>query len=62
MNVACPTCKINVEWMPKNIYRPFCSKKCQLLDLGEWFNETRRMEGEAVTIEDQPKKKFEFDE
>lgn len=62
MNVACPICKIYVEWIPKNIYRPFCSKKCQLFDLGEWFNETRGIEGEAVTIENPPKTKFEFDE
>jgi len=22
-------------------YRPFCSKKCQLIDLGEWANEEK---------------------
>jgi endogenous inhibitor of DNA gyrase (YacG/DUF329 family) len=62
MNVACPTCKKQLEWIPENIYRPFCSKKCQLIDLGEWFDETRRLEGEVVTSENQPKKNFSFDE
>ncbi len=39
MQVKCPTCNQGVEWGPKSPFRPFCSKKCQLIDLGEWASE-----------------------
>jgi len=34
--VNCPTCKAKVEWSEQSPNRPFCSKRCQLIDLGEW--------------------------
>lgn len=43
---ACPTCQKAVRWSKENQYRPFCSHRCRLIDLGEWANETRRIEGE----------------
>jgi len=36
MEVKCPICAKQVVWAPTSEYRPFCSKKCQLIDLGEW--------------------------
>lgn len=41
MNVNCPTCHKSVEWDDKSQFRPFCSKKCQLIDLGEWADEQK---------------------
>jgi endogenous inhibitor of DNA gyrase (YacG/DUF329 family) len=41
MKVNCPTCKAQVEWHEASEYRPFCSKKCQLIDFGEWANEEK---------------------
>ncbi|NCP63843.1 MAG: DNA gyrase inhibitor YacG [Paraglaciecola sp.] len=41
MKVACPQCQKPVEWNASSIYRPFCSKQCQLIDLGEWANEEK---------------------
>lgn len=41
--VNCPTCQKPIVWDEKNPYRPFCSKRCQLIDLGEWANETHRI-------------------
>ncbi|TDF39359.1 DNA gyrase inhibitor YacG [Alteromonadaceae bacterium M269] len=38
--VNCPTCQKAVEWAPENVHRPFCCKKCQLIDLGEWATES----------------------
>ncbi|MFM9836156.1 MAG: DNA gyrase inhibitor YacG, partial [Methylophilaceae bacterium] len=26
-----------------NKYRPFCSERCQLIDLGDWANEAHRI-------------------
>lgn len=39
--VRCPTCKREVEWDPKSGWRPFCSERCKLIDLGAWFSEER---------------------
>lgn len=41
MKVNCPTCQTPVEWSTSSTYRPFCSKRCQLIDLGEWSNEEK---------------------
>lgn len=37
--IACPTCKKTVPWTEESKYRPFCSQRCQLIDLGEWSEE-----------------------
>jgi len=39
MKVNCPTCKKEVQWSTQNEFRPFCAKRCQLIDLGQWANE-----------------------
>ncbi len=39
MIVDCPQCNAKVIWQASSLYRPFCSKRCQLIDLGEWSNE-----------------------
>ena len=41
MMVACPICRTPVEWCSENRYRPFCSERCKLVDLGEWADESR---------------------
>lgn len=43
--VKCPTCGKAVEWSEKNPWRPFCSERCKLIDLGEWANESHRIPG-----------------
>ena len=42
--VACPTCGKEIEWDTNNRYRPFCSERCKLIDLGKWANERYRVE------------------
>ena len=39
--VPCPICHKSVEWSEKSPFRPFCSKRCQLIELGEWASEER---------------------
>ena len=46
--VKCPQCKTSLVWSTSNVYRPFCSKRCKLLDLGEWANESKRIAGEPT--------------
>jgi uncharacterized protein len=45
--VTCPRCGAQVAWSPENPYRPFCSERCKLIDLGDWAMERYRvpMEG-----------------
>lgn len=37
--VDCPTCGKSVPWGPESPWRPFCSDRCKLIDLGDWFEE-----------------------
>ncbi|WP_312119229.1 DNA gyrase inhibitor YacG [Kosakonia cowanii] len=41
--VNCPTCGKPVVWGEASPYRPFCCKRCQLIDLGEWAAEEKRI-------------------
>ena len=34
--VKCPTCGTAVVWLPENAFRPFCSERCKMIDLGAW--------------------------
>jgi hypothetical protein len=34
--VSCPRCGAQVAWVAENPYRPFCSERCKLIDLGDW--------------------------
>lgn len=44
--VNCPVCGTIAIWSETNEYRPFCSKRCRLIDLGEWLNESNRIPSE----------------
>jgi endogenous inhibitor of DNA gyrase (YacG/DUF329 family) len=41
--VNCPQCGKSVIWDKANIFRPFCSERCKLKDLGEWAAESYRI-------------------
>ena len=41
--VKCPTCGKEIEWNAEQAWRPFCSERCRLIDLGEWANERYRI-------------------
>jgi len=47
MKVKCPTCRQRTEW-ENNPYRPFCSERCKLIDLGEWASEGFKIPGKLV--------------
>ena len=34
--VQCPQCHAAILWSADNPYRPFCSERCKLIDLGQW--------------------------
>ena len=35
---TCPNCRKPVNW-EGNEFRPFCSERCKILDLGAWASE-----------------------
>ncbi|WP_373976475.1 DNA gyrase inhibitor YacG [Chitinibacter sp. SCUT-21] len=41
--VKCPTCAAVCAYSPQNLFRPFCSERCKMIDLGEWANESYRI-------------------
>jgi len=52
--VRCPTCGRSVEWTESSPWRPFCSERCKLIDLGAWASEQRSIAGDNVEAEDKP--------
>jgi endogenous inhibitor of DNA gyrase (YacG/DUF329 family) len=44
----CPTCKKSVKGRPENSAFPFCSFRCQQVDLGRWLNEEFRVPAEEA--------------
>ena len=47
--VRCPQCGGNSLWSNTNPFRPFCSERCKLIDLGAWASESYR-----VPVQDAP--------
>ena len=41
--VACPQCGAGVVWDPANPFRPFCSERCKMIDLGAWATESYKI-------------------
>ncbi len=48
--MKCPTCGKPAEWKD-NPFRPFCSERCKMVDLGRWVNEEYRVPGKPVPTE-----------
>lgn len=51
MKYPCPTCRKSITYSKANQYRPFCSKRCKLIDLGEWASEGHRIDGKPAADE-----------
>jgi uncharacterized protein len=48
--MKCPSCGKEVKWQD-NTYRPFCSERCKLVDLGKWVSEEYRVPGKPLPPE-----------
>lgn len=44
--MRCPICHKSIR-REGNPWRPFCSERCQLLDLGNWMSEEYRIPGQG---------------
>lgn len=51
-SIACPYCGKPGTWTLTNKFRPFCSERCKLIDLGDWADEKHRVPGEPVNPDD----------
>lgn len=43
MKIFCPICRNATTW-EENPWRPFCSERCKLIDLGAWASGSYRIE------------------
>jgi len=50
--VACPACGEAAVFGESNRFRPFCSQRCRLTDLGGWASETYRIPAKEDDAED----------
>ena len=41
--VPCPACGEKAAFEPWNPWRPFCSERCRMVDLGAWASESYRI-------------------
>ena len=52
--VKCPTCRREIDWSASE-FRPFCSERCRLIDLGAWLSEKHAIPGDAPAPGDDSK-------
>jgi uncharacterized protein len=41
--VRCPRCGKQADYSAQNAWRPFCSERCKMIDLGKWAAEDYRV-------------------
>lgn len=51
-DICCPHCGKKGTWEKDNPARPFCSKRCKLIDLGAWADESRSIPGDSTPLPD----------
>jgi uncharacterized protein len=54
MTVNCPNCGGSTTW-EGNEWRPFCSQRCKLIDLGSWISEEYVINDRLQSREDNEK-------
>ncbi len=52
IEVTCPTCKKKFAYYSSE-FRPFCSEKCRLIDLGQWLSESYAVPVHKLTEDEQ---------
>ncbi|MBX3278260.1 MAG: DNA gyrase inhibitor YacG [Acidobacteria bacterium] len=53
----CPQCRRETEWQD-NPWRPFCSERCRIIDLGRWASEDYRI----ALFDDPDEVKFDLED
>jgi len=53
--MKCPTCKKAIDTAATNPFRPFCSARCKMVDLGRWVSGDYRVPTQERPTESPPK-------
>lgn len=51
--ITCPQCGGPSSFTKSNRFRPFCSERCKMIDLGAWGNEDFRVPAESLPLDAQ---------
>jgi uncharacterized protein len=51
VRVKCPTCQRELDWTTAP-FRPFCSERCRLVDLGAWLTEQRSIPDDSAAAQE----------
>jgi hypothetical protein len=51
--VRCPQCGGDSVYAVANAYRPFCSERCKLIDLGAWASDQYAILGAVAADDDE---------
>jgi len=54
-SLKCPTCKKEIQWDAAP-FRPFCSERCRLIDLGAWATGDYRIPTSEMPTQENPEK------
>ena len=52
-SLKCPACKKEVLWSD-NPFRPFCSERCRLVDLGAWASGDYKIPCNEKSLQEEP--------
>lgn len=52
--VRCPQCGKEALFAPENKFRPFCTERCKLIDLGDWASEAYKVPTVSQNPDDEP--------
>jgi endogenous inhibitor of DNA gyrase (YacG/DUF329 family) len=50
--VPCPKCRKPAEYSQKNLFRPFCSRRCKSEDIIAWTTGDYIVPGQAIETDD----------
>lgn len=48
--IKCPQCGRLTFYSVENPFRPFCSERCRMIDLGQWADESYRIPVEQSSV------------
>ncbi|MGO9450462.1 MAG: DNA gyrase inhibitor YacG [Candidatus Binataceae bacterium] len=54
MRMRCPICNRPADMTQQNPFRPFCSERCRMVDLGTWASEEYRVAGGKADDKEHP--------
>jgi uncharacterized protein len=50
--IQCPMCQKPVNYSLENRFRPFCSERCKLVDLGKWLDHEYSIPDKDTTVDE----------